>query len=32
MDGCAEDTVRNGGAGVSAQHSVDDEEHVIIPI
>ena len=27
----AEDAVRNGGAGVCVQHSVDDEEHVSIP-
>ena len=25
------DAVRNGGAGVCLQHSVDDEEHVNIP-
>ena len=30
-DGSAEDAVRNGGAGVCVQHSVDDEEHVSIP-
>ena len=30
-DGSAEDAVRNGGAGVCGQHSVDDEEHVSIP-
>ena len=30
-DGSAEDAVRNGGAGVCIQHSVDDEEHVSIP-
>ena len=30
-DGSAEDAVRNGGAGVCVQHSVDDEEHVRIP-
>ena len=30
-DGSAEDAVRNGGAGVCVQHSVDDEEQVSIP-
>ena len=30
-DGSVEDTIRNGGAGVCVQHSVDDEEHVSIP-
>ena len=30
-DGSAEDAVRNGGAGVCVQHSVDDEEHVSMP-
>ena len=30
-DGSAEDAVRNGGAGVCAQHSVDDEEHDSMP-
>ena len=30
-DGSAENAVRNGGAGVCVQHSVDDEEHVSIP-
>ena len=30
-DGSAEDAVRNGGAGVCVQHSVEDEENVSIP-
>ena len=30
-DDSAENAVRNGGAGVCVQHSVDDEEHVSIP-
>ena len=30
-DGSAEDAVRNGGAGVCVQRSVDDEEHVSMP-
>ena len=30
-DGSAGDAIRNGGAGVCVQHSVDDEEHVSIP-
>ena len=31
-DGSAEDAVRNGGAGVGVQHSVDDEEHVSLSL
>ena len=30
-DGSTEDAVRNGGADVCVQHSVDDEEHVRLP-
>ena len=32
MGGSAENAVRNGGAGVCVQHSLDDEEHVSMPI